>query len=156
MRVGRRMAVDVGKARLGVAVCDVEAILSSPLDALKRSSEISQTVADLANLANFYEVIEIYVGDPLSLSGKDTESTYDSRSIALELSNSLDIPVRMIDERFTTVSAANKLRAAGVNSKEAKSIIDSASAVEILESAISSEKSSGMAPGQLVGDSVGA
>jgi putative Holliday junction resolvase len=156
MRVGRRMAVDVGKARLGVAVCDVEAILSSPLDALKRSSEISQTVADLVKLANLYEVIEIYVGDPLSLSGKDTESTYDSRTIALELSDSLDIPVRMIDERFTTVSAAIKLRAAGVNSKDAKSIIDSASAVEILESAISSEKSSGMAPGQLVGDSVGA
>jgi putative Holliday junction resolvase len=150
------MAVDVGKARLGVAVCDVEAILSSPLDALKRSSEISQTVADLVKLANLYEVIEIYVGDPLSLSGKDTESTYDSRTIALELSDSLDIPVRMIDERFTTVSAAIKLRAAGVNSKDAKSIIDSASAVEILESAISSEKSSGMAPGQLVGDSVGA
>lgn len=150
------MAVDVGKARLGVAVCDVEAILSSPLDALKRSSEISQTVADLVKLANLYEVIEIYVGDPLSLSGKDTESTYDSRTIALELSDSLDIPVRMIDERFTTVSAAIKLRAAGFNSKDAKSIIDSASAVEILESAISSEKSSGMAPGQLVGDSVGA
>lgn len=150
------MAVDVGKARLGVAVCDTEAILSSPLDSLKRAPETSQTVAELVQLANLHEVIEIYVGDPLSLNGQETNSTHDSRSIALELSGSLSIPVRMIDERFTTVSAANKLRAAGVSSKEAKSIIDSASAVEILESAISFEKSSGMAPGHLVGDSVGA
>jgi putative Holliday junction resolvase len=62
----------------------------------------------------------------------------------------------MIDERFTTVTAAAKLRAAGINSRDSKSIIDSASAVEILESALSLEKSSGIAPGQLVGDHVGA
>ena len=62
----------------------------------------------------------------------------------------------MIDERLTTVSASAKLRASGINAKESKSIIDSASAVEILESALNYEKSSGLAPGILVGDSVGA
>lgn len=156
MRIGRRLAVDVGKVRLGIALCDREAILASPLDAIARSSSLEDTVISIAKLVHQYEVIEVYVGDPISLSGKETESTGDARSIASELSKSVAIPVRMIDERFTTVTAASKLRAAGVRARDSKTIIDSASAVEILETALSSEKSSGFAPGQLVGDSVGA
>ena len=156
MRIGRRLAVDVGRVRLGVALCDREGILASPLEAVSRSSVISETVSSLANLVAVNDVIEVYVGDPLSLSGKETDSTSDARSLASELSQVLSVPVRMIDERFTTVTAATKLRASGISAKDSKSIIDSASAVEILESALSFEKSSGLAPGVLVGDSVGA
>jgi putative Holliday junction resolvase len=148
--------VDVGKVRIGIAICDREAILSSPLDAVARSSSSSETVASIADLVATHGVIEVYVGDPLSLSGKATDSTNDARSFALELSTSVSVPVRMIDERLTTVSATAKLRASGISAKDSKSIIDSASAVEILESALSYEKSSGLAPGHLVGDSVGA
>jgi putative Holliday junction resolvase len=117
---------------------------------------LSETVASLANLVDVHNVIEVYVGDPLSLSGGETDSTTDARSLAVELSASISAPVRMIDERFTTVTAASKLRASGISAKDSKSIIDSASAVEILESALSYEKCSGLAPGILVGDSVGA
>lgn len=156
MRTGRRLAVDVGKVRIGIAICDLEAILSSPLDAVARLSSASETVSSIAQIADTHGVIEVYVGDPLSLSGKETDSTNDARLFASELSKSLSVPVRMIDERLTTVSASAKLRASGINAKASKSIIDSASAVEILESALSYEKSSGLAPGHLVGDSVGA
>jgi len=156
MRIGRRLAVDVGRVRLGIALCDQEGILASPLDAVYRSSSLSETVSSLANLVEVHDVIEVYVGDPLSLSGGETHSTSDARSLASELSRSISIPVRMIDERFTTVTAATKLRASGVSAKDSKLIIDSASAVEILENALSFEKSSGIAPGFLVGDSVGA
>jgi putative Holliday junction resolvase len=156
MRIGRRLAVDVGRVRLGVALCDREGILASPLEAVSRSSVLSETLSLLANLAVANDVIEVYVGDPLSLSGNETDSTSDARSLASELSQVLSVPVRMIDERLTTVTAATKLRASGISSKDSKSIIDSASAVEILESALSFEKSSGLAPGVLVGDSVGA
>jgi putative Holliday junction resolvase len=156
MRIGRRLAVDVGKVRIGIAICDSEAILSSPLEAVARSLSVSDTVAAIAEIANDYAVIEVYVGDPLSLSGKETASTNDARLIASELSRSLAVPVRLIDERLSTVSAAAKLRSSGISAKESKSIIDSASAVEILDSALSYEKSSGLAPGDLVGDSVGA
>ena len=156
MRIGRRLAVDVGRVRLGVALCDQEGILASPLDAVSRSSVSSETVASLANLVDEHDVMEVYVGDPLSLSGKQTDSTSDARSLAAELSQAISIPVRLVDERFTTVTAATKLRASGVSAKDSKSIIDSASAVEILESALSFEKISGVAPGVLVGDSVGA
>lgn len=156
MRTGRRLAVDVGKVRIGIAICDRDAILSSPLEAVGRSSSESDTVASIANLVDTNDVIEVYVGDPLSLSGKANDSTNDARFIAAKLSESLSVPVRMIDERFTTVAATAKLRASGISAKDSKSIIDSASAVEILESALSYEKSSGLAPGHLVGDSVGA
>jgi putative Holliday junction resolvase len=156
MRIGRRLAVDVGRVRLGIALCDQEGILASPLEAVSRSLVLSETITSLANLVDVHDVIEVYVGDPLSLSGKETDSTSDARSLAAELSQAISIPVRLIDERFTTVTAATKLRASGISAKESKSIIDSASAVEILESALSFEKSSGVPPGVLVGDSVGA
>ena len=155
MRIGRRLAVDVGRVRLGIALCDQEGILASPLDAVTRSAELSETISSLANLVETHGVIEVYVGDPLSLSGKETDSTSDARSVAAELSQSISIPVRLIDERLTTVTAATKLRASGISAKDSKSIIDSASAVEILESALRIEKRSGVAPGVLVGDSVG-
>jgi putative Holliday junction resolvase len=156
MRSGRRIAIDVGKVRLGIALCDQEGILASPLEAIKRASDTADTISALVELVSLHQAVEVYVGEPLSLSGKETESTNDARMIAVELARCLSIPVRMIDERLTTVTAAAKLRAAGINSRDSKSIIDSASAVEILESALSLEKSSGIAPGQLVGDHVGA
>jgi putative Holliday junction resolvase len=142
--------------RIGVALCDQEGILASPLDAVTRSSDLSETISLLANLVDTHGVIEVYVGDPLSLNGRQTDSTSDARSLAADLSQSISIPVRLIDERLTTVTAATKLRASGISAKNSKSIIDSASAVEILESALSFEKNSGVAPGVLVGDSVGA
>ena len=148
--------MDVGKVRIGIAICDTEAILASPLEAIARLSSATDTVASIAELVYTHGVIEVYVGDPLSLSGKETDSTNDARQVASELSKALSVPIRMIDERLTTVSAAAKLRASGINAKGSKFLIDSASAVEILDSALSYEKSSGLAPGHLVGDSVGA
>ena len=148
--------MDVGKVRIGIAICDTEAILASPLEAIARLSSATDTVASIAELVYTHGVIEVYVGDPLSLSGKETDSTNDARQVASELSKALSVPIRMIDERLTTVSAAAKLRASGINAKGSKFLIDSASAVEILDSALSYEKSSGLAPGNLVGDSIGA
>jgi putative Holliday junction resolvase len=156
VRLGKRLAIDVGKARVGVAICDHEGILSSPIDALPRLESDDDTVEALMGIINEQCVIEVYVGEPLGLSGNDTESTRDSRVIADKLGKVSPVPVRMIDERFTTKVAASKLRAAGVNSRGSKSLIDSASAVEILDGALGFEKSSGVAPGKCVGDSVGA
>jgi putative holliday junction resolvase len=156
MRPGRRMAIDVGKARIGVAVCDREAILSSPLEPVSRSSSLLDTAALLKELVQENEIFEVYVGDPLSLAGSETQSTADARAVATELAKLLSVSVRLVDERLTTVSAASKLRAAGFNAKSSKSMIDSASAVEILESALAFERSSGSIPGKEVGDSVGA
>lgn len=156
MRVGKRMAIDVGKVRIGVAICDRDAILSSPIEAVSRSESMTDTVTSLAKLVIENDVFEVYVGEPVSLSGSDTESTIDARLVALELAKSITAPVRLVDERLTTVTAATKLRSAGHDAKSSKSIIDSASAVEILELALATERSSGSVPGTQVGDSVGA
>jgi putative Holliday junction resolvase len=151
MRLGKRLALDVGKVRIGVAVCDSECILSTPLEAIKRSSDLSKTIAAISCLVDDLQVLEVYVGEPVSLGGQATESTQDARTVATELARNVSVPVRMVDERFTTVSAAAKLRSAGLSTREAKSHIDSASAVEILEMALRLERSSGQEPGARIG-----
>jgi putative Holliday junction resolvase len=149
MRKGKRLAIDVGSVRIGLASCDADAILSSPLPALKRSSNLTEVVTAIKELVADLQIIEVIVGDPVSMSGGVTSSTTDARELAAEIALAISIPVRLVDERLTTVSAQAKLRQSGKDSHEAKSSIDSASAVEILEQALNSERSSGNAPGVL-------
>lgn len=149
------MAIDVGTVRIGLASCDPEGILASPMPAIPRNADLDLLLGDVVKVATELEVIEVIVGDPVSLSGQTTASTDDARNIARRLSARISIPVRLVDERLTTVSAATKLRQAGKDAKSSKGLIDSASAVEILEQALTQEKLSGQAPGELVGDSDG-
>jgi putative Holliday junction resolvase len=95
-------------------------------------------------------VSEVYVGDPISLSGGQSASTIDAREFAQKLAELISVPIRLVDERLTTVSASAKLRISGKDSKQSRSLIDSASAVEILEQALATLKVSGRAPGMLV------
>jgi putative holliday junction resolvase len=152
MRKGRRLAIDVGTVRVGLASCDPDAILCSPLPAIKRAGNLDQVVKQIAETVLELEVIEIIVGDPVSLSGNETSSTKDARDIARKIAASVAVPVRLVDERLTTVSATAKLRQAGKDSRTSRDLIDSASAVEILEQALAQEKSSGRPPGVLVAD----
>ena len=152
MRKGKRLGIDVGSVRIGLASCDADGILASPLPALGRSSSDDAVSVDIKNLAEELDVIEVVVGDPISMSGKITNSTSDARKLALEIAAVITVPVRLVDERLTTVSAQMKLRQSGKDSREAKTLIDSASAVEILEHALATERLTGNAPGVLVGD----
>jgi putative holliday junction resolvase len=149
MRKGKRLAIDVGSVRIGLASCDADGILANPLPALARSSKTSDAVSSIVELVSELDAIEVIVGDPVSMSGSVTRSTSDARNLAIEIATAISIPVRMVDERLTTVSAQNKLRQSGKDSRQAKAFIDSASAVEILEQALSIEKASGKAPGTL-------
>jgi len=150
MDKGRRLAIDVGTVRIGLAICDPDGILSSPLAALVRSDELSETLSILSELVSDNSAIEVYVGDPISLSGGQSSSTKDARDFAEKLADLISVPVRLVDERLTTVSASAKLRVSGKNAKQSRSLIDSASAVEILEQALATVRVSGKAPGQLV------
>jgi len=152
MRKGKRLAIDVGLVRIGLATCDPDGILSSPIPALQRGDSIGDVVQEIVNLATSLSVIEIIVGDPVSMSGGITESTKDAREVASQIASAISVPVRLVDERLTTVSAQAKLRQSGKDSRESKALIDSASAVEILEQALNSERSTGSAPGILVGE----
>ena len=152
MKKGRRLAIDVGKVRIGLAVCDIEGILATPLSAIARSIPDDDSLNEIAAIADENQVIEVYVGDPIALSGGTTASTKDARDFAEKLAAWIDIPVRLVDERLTTVTASSKLRLSGKDSREAKSLIDSASAVEILEQVLLTIKSSQVEPGKLTGE----
>jgi putative holliday junction resolvase len=144
---GSRLAIDVGTVRIGLAVSDPDSILSTPLPALIRSKLLTETLQEILSLISDNGVIEVYVGDPLSLSGEETASTQDARQFANQLAELTSVPVRLVDERLTTVTASSKLRLNGLNAKAAKDLIDSASAVEILEQALNVSKKSGKPAG---------
>jgi putative Holliday junction resolvase len=152
MRKGKRLAVDFGSVRIGLATCDPDGILASPMTALIRSDSVGLTGEAIVKIAKELDAIEILVGDPISLSGTTTSSTKDAREFARQIAATITIPVRLVDERLTTVSAATKLRESGKSSRQAKQYIDSASAVEILEQALNFERSTGIAPGVLAGE----
>jgi putative Holliday junction resolvase len=134
-----------------LAVSDPDSIVSTPLPALVRSRLLIESLKEILSLISENGVIEVYVGDPLSLSGVETASTQDARQFALQLAELTSVPVRLVDERLTTVTASAKLRLNGKNAKAAKSLIDSASAVEILEQALNVSKQSGKPAGLRVG-----
>jgi putative Holliday junction resolvase len=150
MEKGRRLAIDVGTVRIGLAICDPDGILSSPLAALARSQDLSETLQIVSDLVTEHNAIEVYVGDPISLSGGQSASTRDAREFAEKLADLISAPIRLVDERLSTVTASAKLRDSGKDARQSKSLIDSASAVEILEQALATLRVSGKAPGRQV------
>jgi len=151
MRPGRRAAVDVGKARVGLAVSDPQGILASPVATVARG-EIAETVAAcLAELSD-YEVVEAYVGLPVNLRGNHTESTADALTFAREMAAKAPFEVRLVDERLTTASAAASLRASGRNAKNSRSVVDQAAAMVILEHVLTTERNLGVQPGKPISD----
>ena len=142
-----RLGVDVGRARVGIARSDPHGVLATPVETLARRD---QPVTSIQRLVTEYEVIEVIVGLPLSLSGAETASTDDSRAVAEQLADELAVPVRLVDERLTTVSAARGLREAGRTAKNSRSVVDQAAAVILLQHALDLERSTGNPPGALV------
>lgn len=143
IRPGRRLGVDVGKARIGVAVCDRDGLLATPVETVPRAQ--ATDVRRIVELADEYDVLEIVVGLPLSMSGDDTPSTADARGFAEMLAEHR--PVRLVDERLSTVTAQRGLHQAGRNSKKSRAVIDQAAAVIILQHALDHERASSAAPG---------
>jgi len=155
MRKGRRLAIDVGSARIGLAICDPDGILAFPLSAVARQDHVNESINEILSAIEDYSLLEVLVGDPVSLSGNETASTLDARNFAEHFSKVSGVPVRLVDERLSTVSASANLRESGKSSREAKSFVDSASAVVILEAALRQESLTGKPAGYLVGDQVG-
>lgn len=131
----QKLALDVGKARIGVAIS--QGSLALP------HSVIDNTAGALAQIRDLIAQLSpevIYVGLPLSLSGSFTQSTHYAVDFAKELRVLVDCEIRFIDERLTSKSASGALRSAGKNAKQQKSIIDASAAAVILDFALSSER----------------
>ena len=147
MRSGVRLGVDAGKARVGVAVCDRDGLLATPVATLSRGDA---TVSELRGFVDEYAVSEVVVGLPLSMSGGDTASTADARALAAELAAAVAVPVRLVDERLSTVSAQRALHQSGRSVKGSRPVIDQVAAVIILQNALDFERSAGRPPGAVV------
>ncbi len=151
MRFGRRLGIDVGTVRVGVAMSDPHGILASPLANLKRLADDEQTAESLASIVAEYDLIEVYVGLPLSLRATNTASTMDAVNLAKAIESKLELPVRLIDERMTSVSANAILKNAGRGNKQARKVVDQVAATIILEQALGIEKT-GVLPGLSIAD----
>jgi putative Holliday junction resolvase len=135
---GRRIAFDYGDVRIGVAVTDPDSILASPLTTLKATDK--NLAQQISAIFEDMEPVAIYVGRPALLSGKDGLATEKASGFVALLNTITEVPIEMIDERMSTISAARNLRDAGRNAKDSKDAIDMAAAVAILEFAIEIEK----------------
>ena len=143
MRRGVRLGVDVGRARVGVARSDPDGLLAVPVATLTRAEALEKLMA----MVQEYEALEVIVGLPISLGGGNTASTTDAREFAEELAERVSVPVRLVDERLSTVSAQQMLSRGGTEARKQRQIIDQASAVIILQHSLDLESRTGAAPG---------
>lgn len=146
VRAGVRLAVDVGSVRVGVARSDPGGVLASPLTVLRSGPGTKDELAALAA-----EAMEVIVGLPTSLSGREGAAATGARSFAVDLAERLaPIPVRLVDERFTTTEAHDALRRGGKDSRARRQVVDAAAAAVLLQAALDTERATGRPAGELV------
>ncbi|WP_433665405.1 Holliday junction resolvase RuvX [Nocardia sp. CA-128927] len=137
---GRRIAVDVGSVRIGVASSDPDCVLATPVETVprakpnKRSVGIAPDIARIAEIVREYEAVEVIVGLPRTLRGEKGTAATIATAFAEQLRVAVSpVPIRLSDERLTTVSAARALRDSGVRARGQRQVIDQAAAVSILQ-----------------------
>ena len=154
MRGGRRLGVDVGDVRVGVAMCDPDGLIATPVETIRQGP---QAIPRLVALAHEYEVIEVVVGLPVSLSGREGPAAAKVRSFAAELAPAVaPASLRLVDERMSTMTADSHLRASGMagtnkqSGKKRRAVIDQAAATVILQAALDAERTRNEPPGERV------
>jgi putative Holliday junction resolvase len=148
VRPGVRIGIDVGSVRIGVARTDPSGLLAVPVETVARGEG---DLARIAALVVEHAAFEVVVGLPLSMSGRPGPAAVVARDFAAELVKVVaPVPVRLVDERLSTVSATRDLRAAGRSARTSRAVVDQAAAVVIVQYAVDSERATGVAPGTLV------
>ena len=148
MRPGVRLGVDVGSVRIGVARSDPAGVLASPLSTVRRGAG---DLAELARITAETQPVEVVVGLAVGLRGTEGAAAADGRSFATALADRLaPVPVRLVDERFTTVLAHAALRQGGRDARARRHIVDKAAAAVVLQGALDAERATGEPAGQLV------
>lgn len=132
MSRGRRLGVDVGSVRVGVAVCDPDGLLATPLQTVPRSPEDDADLRAIAGLVAEYAAVGIVVGLPRTLAGREGPAAEAARAFATALGQVVDVPVELSDERLTTVVATQQLRGR-VKGRKQRAVVDQAAAVAILQ-----------------------
>jgi putative Holliday junction resolvase len=145
------IAVDPGTVRTGVAACDRGEVLASPVATLDREAAITGVAAIVAER----EAIGVVVGLPLSMSGEEGTAAQTARSYAGDLATALTVPVYLVDERLTTVSAGAALRAGGHDSRSARRVVDQAAATALLQGVLEARTARGLACGVVLEGGLG-
>jgi putative Holliday junction resolvase len=133
--VPRILGIDYGLRRIGLALSDPTATIASPLPTLTRRRGKRPPVQAVAEIAREHEVAEAVLGLPLNLQGDEDEWTAEVRAFGAALADRAGIPVRYLDERFTSARAERSVRALGLkkSEREDKARIDAAAATLILQ-----------------------
>ena len=145
---GRRLGIDVGSVRIGVAASDPDGLLATPVETVRRDRS-DRHIRRLAQLATELQAVEVVVGLPRTLADRTGPAARDAIEVAAALARRIaPVPVRMADERLTTVSAQRSLREAGVRAKGQRAMIDQVAAVGILQSWLDQRRAALAAPGE--------
>lgn len=126
------MAVDLGKARTGIALCDKTELLASPLTQINEYNR-EKLLDKISDLAREKRAELLVVGLPKNMDGSEGESAKNARAFADELGEKTGLPVEMQDERGTTITAHNYLNVTDTRGKKRKSVVDAVAATIILE-----------------------
>lgn len=146
MRRGRRLAIDVGDVRIGVAISDPDGIIATPVETVAAGDG---AFGRLAELIAEYEPLECIIGLPLSLSGREGPAVAKVRVFAAQLAEVISpVPIRLFDERMSTMTADSLLTQRGKSGAKKRKIIDQAAATVILQTALDTERTRGSAPGE--------
>jgi putative Holliday junction resolvase len=144
---GARLGVDVGTVRVGVAICDPDGILATPLMTLARDASVTggatpRDVGDLVRLVGEHDVVGVVVGLPVTLAGRDGPAANAARRYAEALATRINpVPVHLTDERMSTVVATRRLAERGVRGRRQRAVVDQAAAVEILQGWLDARRS---------------
>ncbi|MEJ7635700.1 Holliday junction resolvase RuvX [Aeromicrobium sp.] len=148
IRRGRRIGVDVGDVRIGVAVSDPDGILATPVETVPAGPG---AITRLAEIVRDYEALECVVGLPVGLSGREGPAVTKVRAFCADLSPAIaPVPIRLFDERMSTMTAESQLRHSGRSGAARRTVVDQAAATVILQTALDSERTRGSAPGESV------
>ena len=151
MRPGVRIGVDVGSVRVGVARTDPSALVVTPVETLARDRRGGTDLDRLAAIVAETGAVEVVVGLPRTLRGEEGSAAAAARQYATAIALLIaPVPVRLVDERLSTVSAHRTLREAGVRGRRHRPVLDQVAAVVLLQSALDAERASGREPGALV------
>lgn len=152
---GIKLGVDVGTVRVGVAICDRDSILATPYKTLDRNARKNSDVRVIANLVEELGAVQVIVGLPRTLKGEERASAKMAvdyaRLLAGELAaRAVDVPVNLVDERLSSVTAHRNLHEAGMSSRNHRKVVDQVAAAGILQHAIDMQKARGADVGSRV------
>lgn len=132
----RLLAIDLGDRRIGLAISDPTGTIASPVGHLTRRLGKRPPVGEILDRARELEAEGFVVGLPLDEAGEETERSSEARRIADLLGQRSGLPVRLVDERFTTAAAQRAIREMGGSTRRRKGDVDALAATVLLQHAL--------------------